>query len=64
MEAAFGSCPMKAILGLDLICVLGNAEIAYQAPKRGGTLYCHISGKGRIQISGEAVLFAISEIQE
>ena len=38
--------------------------IAYQASKRGGTLYCHILGNGRIQISGEAVLFAISEIQE
>lgn len=37
--------------------------IAYQASKRGGTLYCHLSNNGRIQISGEAVLFAISEIQ-
>ena len=132
MEAAFGNRPIKAILGLDLVCVFENAEIvqnmnpnpsllmkiegriqnatargtdtdcvsrsfcpklsiaedpvcgsahcqianywskelnkdtiiAYQASKRGGTLYCHILGNGRIQISGEAVLFAISEIQE
>ncbi len=132
MEAAFGSRPIKAILGLDLVCVFENAEIvqnmnpnpsllmkmegriqnatalgtdtdcvsrsfcpklsisedpvcgsahcqiadywskelnkdtiiAYQASKRGGTLHCHITGNGRIKISGEAVLFAISEIQE
>ncbi len=132
MEAAFGCRPIKAILGLDLVCVFESEEIvrnmnpdqnllmkiegriqnvtakgidtdcvsrsfapklsipedpvcgaahcqiadywskelnkdtiiAYQASKRGGTLYCHISGNGRIQISGEAVLFAISEIQE
>lgn len=132
MEEAFGSRPIKAILGLDLVCVFENDEIvrdmnpdqnllikmegriqnvtakgidtdcvsrsfcpklvipedpvcgsahcqiadywskelnkdtiiAYQASKRGGTLHCHISGNGRIQISGEAVLFAISEIQE
>ena len=38
--------------------------IAYQASKRGGTLYCHMTGNGRMKISGEAVLFAISEIQE
>lgn len=132
MEAAFGSLPIKAILGLDLICVFESDEIvrdmnpdqsllmkiegriqnvtakgkdidcvsrsfcpklavpedpvcgsahcqiadywsrelnkdniiAYQASKRGGTLHCHITGNGRIKISGEAVLFAISEIQE
>lgn len=132
MEAAFGSRPIKAILGLDLICVFESDEIvrdmnpdqsllmkiegriqnvtakgkdidcvsrsfcpklevpedpvcgsahcqiadywsrelnkdniiAYQASKRGGTLHCHITGNGRIKISGEAVLFAISEIQE
>ena len=131
MEAAFGCRPVKAVLGLDLVCVFENAEIvrnmnpdqsllmkiegriqnatapgtdadcvsrsfcpklsiaedpvcgsahcqiadywsqilrkdtitAYQASKRGGTLYCHLSGNGRIQISGEAALFAISEIQ-
>jgi predicted PhzF superfamily epimerase YddE/YHI9 len=44
---------------------LGKDDIiAYQASKRGGTLYCHLSNNGRIQISGEAVLFAIAEIQE
>ena len=77
MEAAFGSRPTRAVLGLDLICgsahcqiadywskeLNKNTIIAYQASKRGGTLYCHISGNGRIKISGEAVLFAISEIQ-
>ena len=132
MEAAFGSRPIKAVLGMDLICVFESDEIvrdmnpdqsllmkiegriqnvtakgkdtdcvsrsfcpklaipedpvcgsahchiadywskelqkeniiAYQASKRGGTLHCHITGNGRIEISGEAVLFAISEIQE
>lgn len=132
MEAAFGSRPIKAVLGIDLVCVFDSYEIvrdmnpnqsllmklegriqnvtakgidtdcvsrsfcpklaipedpvcgsahcqiadywskelgkdtiiAYQASKRGGTLHCRISGNGRIQISGEAVLFAISEIQE
>ena len=132
MEAAFGSRPIKAVLGIDLVCIFDREEvvrnmnpdqsllmrlegriqnvtakgidtdcvsrsfcpklavsedpvcgsahcqiadywteelkkdtiIAYQASKRGGTLYCHITGNGRIKISGEAVLFAISEIQE
>lgn len=132
MEAAFGSRPIKAVLGMDLICVFERDDIvrdmnpdqsllmkldgriqnvtakgidtdcvsrsfcpklaipedpvcgsahcqiadywskelqkdhilAYQASKRGGTLHCHITGNGRIQISGEAVLFAIAEIQE
>lgn len=131
MEEAYGVRPLKAVLGLDLVCVfetedivrnmnpnqdlltkiegriqnatakgkntdcisrsfcpklavaedpvcgsahcqiadywateLGKMDIvAYQASKRGGTLYCHLSENGRIQISGEAVLFAISEIQ-
>lgn len=45
--------------------VLGKDDIiAYQASKRGGTLHCHLTGNGRIQISGEAVLFAAVEIQE
>ena len=44
--------------------VLGKKDIvAYQASKRGGTLYCERSGNGRIRISGKAVLFAISELQ-
>ena len=132
MEMAFGSRPIKAVLGIDLICVFESDEIirnmkpeqsllmkiegriqnvtakgtdtdcvsrsfcpklaipedpvcgsahcqiaaywskeldkdtiiAYQASKRGGTLHCHLTGNGRIKISGEAVLFAISEIQE
>lgn len=130
MEAAFGARPVKAVLGLDLVCVFENEEIvrrmtpdqtllagiegriqnatargtetdcvsrsfcpklaipedpvcgsahcqiadywsgvlgrqeiiAYQASKRGGTLHCRLTGDGRIRISGEAVLFAVSEI--
>ena len=43
--------------------VLGKTKIvAYQASKRGGTLYCELNGGGRIRISGQAVLFAISEL--
>ena len=131
MDEAFGVRPIKAVLGLDLICVFENEEIvrsmkpdqnllmkiegriqnatakgtnadcvsrsfcpklfiaedpvcgsahcqiadywsrvlnkdnitAYQASKRGGTLYCNIFGNGRIKISGEAALFAVSDIQ-
>lgn len=131
MEEAFGARPVRAVLGLDLVCefaeeetvrkmnpkqellmkiegriqnataqgsgtdcvsrsftpklsipedpVCGSAHcqiadywsrklgkkdiVAYQASKRGGTLHCHLSGNGRIQISGEAVLFAVAEIQ-
>ena len=131
MEEAFGARPVKAVLGLDLVCVFENEEIvrgmrpdqellrklegriqnvtapgtdadcvsrsfcpklsipedpvcgsahcqiadywaktlgkeeiiAYQASKRGGTLHCRMEGEGRIRISGEAVLFAVSEIQ-
>ena len=131
MERAFGVRPVKAVLGLDLICVFENEQIvrkmtpdqallasiegriqnatargidtdcvsrsfcpkltipedpvcgsahcqiadywsnvlmkqdivAYQASKRGGTLHCHLTGNGRVKISGEAALFAISEIQ-
>ncbi len=130
MEQAFGVRPVKAVLGLDLICVfesedqvrsmepdqsmlmkiegrlqnataagsdadcvsrsfapkvavpedpvcgsahcqiadywskvLGKNDIhAYQASKRGGHLYCEMQGNGRIRISGEAVLVAVSEI--
>lgn len=130
MEAAFGVRPVKAVLGLDLVCVFENEDIvrgmqpdqallmgipgriqnataagsetdcvsrsfcpklaipedpvcgsahcqiadywagvlgkkeivAYQASKRGGTLHCRLTGNGRIQISGEAVLFAVSEV--
>ena len=43
--------------------ILGKKEIeAYQASKRGGYLYCELLGNGRIAISGEAVLVAISDI--
>ncbi len=130
MEEAFGVRPVKAVLGLDLICIFENENIvrkmnpdqnllkklegrlqnvtaqgretdcvsrsfcpkvgvaedpvcgsahcqiadywsktlgkkditAYQASARGGMLYCHLSENGRIEISGEAALFAISDI--
>ena len=130
MESAFGERPVKAILGLDLVCIfeseeqirnmkpdqaklagqpgsgenvaakgkdtdcvsrsffpkllvpedpvcgsahcqiadywskeLGKSEIhAYQASKRGGHLYCELLEHGRIRISGEATLIAISDI--
>ena len=39
-----------------------NVIEAYQASKRGGRLHCEIKPKGRIAISGNAVLVAISEI--
>ncbi len=43
---------------------LGKTTIhAYQASKRGGHLYCEMVGNGRIRISGEAVLVAISDIK-
>ena len=130
MERAFGIRPVKAVLGLDLICVfetedqvrtmkpdqemlnrlegriqnvtakgaetdcvsrsfcpklmiaedpvcgsahcqiadywskeLGKKEIrAYQASMRGGYLNCAMQDSGRIAISGEAVLIAVSDI--
>ena len=130
MEKAFGVRPVKAILGLDLVCVFeteeqvrtmnpdqamlmkiegrlqnataagrdtdcvsrsfgpklaiaedpvcgsahcqiadywsgesGKTQIhAYQASNRGGHLFCEMLGGGRIAISGEAVLVAVSEI--
>lgn len=36
--------------------------VAYQASKRGGTLYCRMEGS-HVKISGKAVLFAVSELQ-
>ncbi len=43
--------------------VMGKTEIhAYQASKRGGHLYCRLTGNGRIAISGEAALVAVAEI--
>jgi predicted PhzF superfamily epimerase YddE/YHI9 len=130
MERAFGIRPIKAVLGLDLVCVfeteeqvrnltpdqellkqiegriqnatargtetdcvsrsfcpklaiaedpvcgsahcqiadywsheLGKKEIkAYQASRRGGYLDCALLDNGRIAISGEAVLVAVTEI--
>lgn len=130
MEKAFGTRPVKAVLGLDLICVFETEEIvrnmqpdqtlllgiegriqnvtasgtdtdcvsrsfcpklsiaedpvcgsahcqiaaywserlhkkeifAYQASKRGGYLHCTLQDNGRITISGEAALVAVSEI--
>jgi PhzF family phenazine biosynthesis protein len=130
MERAFGVRPVKALLGLDLICVFESEEqvrnmtpdqqlltalegriqnatargeetdcvsrsfcpklaipedpvcgsahcqiadywsrvlgkrtiTAYQASGRGGRLRCEMKGNGRIAISGEAVLVAVSEI--
>ena len=42
---------------------LGKTGIhAYQASKRGGHLYCERLDNGRIAISGEATLVAVSEI--
>lgn len=131
MEAAFGVRPVKAVLGLDLVCVFENEEQvrqmvpdqsrlseiagriqnatargkdvdcvsrsfcpklsipedpvcgsahcqiaaywsdvlgksvinAYQASKRGGYLRCELLQNGRIAISGEAVLVAISDVK-
>lgn len=37
--------------------------IAFQASRRGGILYCKVQENGRIEISGKACLFAVSEIQ-
>ncbi|MBQ9030432.1 MAG: PhzF family phenazine biosynthesis protein [Parasporobacterium sp.] len=130
MEQAFGIRPVKAVLGMDLVCVfeteeqirslnpdpslllqidgriqnatapghqtdcvsrsfapklaieedpvcgsvhcqiaaywaarLGKTSIdAYQASARGGFLHCELLDSGRIAISGEAVLIAISEL--
>lgn len=131
MKKAFGVRPLKAVLGLDLVCVFENEEQikrmnpdqtllteiegriqnatatgssvdcvsrsfcpklsipedpvcgsahcqiatywsnvldkpvikAYQASKRGGYLHCELLNNGRIAISGEAVLVAISDIK-
>ena len=41
---------------------LGKNEIvAYQASRRGGTLYCRLDGK-RVKLAGKAALFAAAEI--
>ena len=59
MERAFGVRPVKAILGPDLVCIFESED---QASKRGGNLYCELLNNGRISISGEATLVAISDI--
>lgn len=38
-----------------------NVLKAYQASKRGGTLYCNFDGK-KVQLSGKAALYSIAEI--
>ena len=44
--------------------VTGKKEIkAYQASKRGGYLYCRKLDNGRMEISGKAVLVAVSELE-
>ena len=131
MEEAFGVRPIKAVLGLDLVCIFASEEdvrnmqpdqaklllldgrlqnatakgietdcvsrsfcpklavpedpvcgsahcqiaaywakelgkddiLAYQASRRGGTLHCRMLGAGRIAISGEAVLVALTDIK-
>lgn len=67
MEKAFGIRPVKAVLGLDLICVFESEDIIKrmnpdQTSKRGGYLYCTLQENDRITISGEAALVAVSEI--
>ena len=43
--------------------ILGKKEIiAYQASKRGGYLHCRMKDNGRVAISGEAAIVAVSEI--
>ncbi|WP_411681801.1 PhzF family phenazine biosynthesis protein [Clostridium thailandense] len=38
-----------------------NDIIAYQASRRGGTLYCKVEGN-RIKMSGKAALYSIADI--
>ncbi|MCD8036371.1 MAG: PhzF family phenazine biosynthesis protein [Clostridiales bacterium] len=41
---------------------LGKSEItAYQASKRGGTLYCNIAGE-RVKMAGKAVFYSVGEL--
>ena len=35
----------------------------YQASHRGGYLHCELLGEGRIAISGEVILVAVSDIK-
>lgn len=66
----------KLLVAEDPVCGSAHCQIAdywaeelhkkrihaYQASKRGGHLYCEILKNGRLTISGEAVLVAISDI--
>jgi len=68
-------CP-KVAIAEDPVCGSAHCQIApywagelgkrtitaYQASKRGGTLYCELTGNERITIGGEAVLVAKSEV--
>jgi predicted PhzF superfamily epimerase YddE/YHI9 len=68
-------CP-KLSIAEDPVCGAAHCQIAdywsrelgknvieaYQASKRGGYLHCEMLGNGRIAISGEAVLIAVSDI--
>ena len=39
-----------------------NDIVAYQASKRGGTLYCRMEGK-RVKLAGKAALYSIADVQ-
>ena len=68
-------CP-KLSIAEDPVCGSAHCQIAaywaeklkkkdiivYQASRRGGCLHCTLQAEGRITISGEATLVAISEI--
>ena len=43
---------------------LGKQDlVAWQASRRGGTLYGHLAGNGRCVLSGQAALFSVAELQ-
>ena len=65
-EASVRNYPLQKILyvGLRIARVLNKPAIkAYQASRRGGYLYLELLDKGRIKISGEAVLVAVADIK-
>ena len=42
---------------------LGKQDlVAYQASRRGGTLYGHLSGSGRCVLAGQAALFSVADL--
>ena len=69
-------CP-KLSIAEDPVCGSAHCQIAaywsrvlnkpaikaYQASRRGGYLYLELLDKGRIKISGEAVLVAVADIK-